>query len=236
MKTKKSKRAPRFEMSSTVHLQTNFYRDQFKKLSFICLFVFITSIICLLVTVLFLLYSPKDIYFPSDYRPNKSSSPAISQFSITPLIPTHQVNMSEPELLQWLMDAVIHSFSYDSQLYPQQTAEYRTYYSKVGWREYQRILLKMIDFNTLTNSQNLISTIVPLGAPTINRQGNNDGVYEWLFEVPVRVRFAGTLEVAGQEMVLQIILSRIPMDTNIDGILITSMSAINIKKQRVVIS
>jgi hypothetical protein len=90
----------------------------------------------------------------------------------------------------------------------------------------------MVQFDTLTNRQALVSVLAPVGAPIIDNQGLSDGRYLWIFKLPVIIRFYGSQNLPDQTMDLTIIVGRISMEDDVYGVQIDSIIASNIKRVR----
>ena len=177
-----------------------------------------------------ILRSPQDVRFPAAYSEQKQENPAITQFSLVPRIAVSKPNLSNSELFQWLTNAVTASFSVDSQQFANEQMADAVFFTENGWAQFNNILNGMYQFNSLTSKDYLISTLRPQGAPIIDNKGVSQGRYMWVIELPVVIHFNGTVQVPDQSMTLKIIVIRTPMDSDIDGVKIEQIQALNVKK------
>jgi hypothetical protein len=222
------------EITVTVPLQNNFYRDQYKKL-FVTLIVAITiSLIVLSVVFFMLLNRPDPVYFSAVYHDDKHLPPAVSKYSIVPLTPVDKPNMSNLEISQWLVNAIVKSFSLNSQEYNAEIQGKRKYFSDKAWVQYQALVNEMVQFDTLTTRQALVSVLTPISAPQFPNQGvlHSKGKYFWIATLPVRIRFYGNESLPVQTMKLAVTVDRISMANDVDGIKIDSIVASEVKHIR----
>jgi len=219
-------------MMATVPVLNNFYRDQYQKLFIALILTMIFGVITLCFGLFLLLNHPQPIYFSAAFHNDKNLPPAISKFSIVPLTPINQANMSDINLSQWVVNAMVKSFSLGSQEYRQEMQENRTYFNQNAWQNYLDIMKNLIQFDTLTTRQALVSVLTPLGAPIIDNQGVSNNQYLWVLKLPVIVKFYGSKSMPDQKMDLSIIVGRISMEKDVYGIKIISIKASNIKQIR----
>lgn len=219
-------------ISTTVVMQRNFYRDQYRKLVFMTGFITLTNIICAFIIAFLLLEHPGKELIQADEVNRPSSNLSATDFDITPQIPVSRPNMKQMEVTQWLLNAIVNSFTYSLQTYTTHLESNQKYYTNTAWRQYTSILNNMVRFDQYKKSEVLIS-ILDLqhgGAPTLYENGVVDGVYTWVYEYPVMVKFAGSVEEPGQSMTLHITVSRTSMKNDPNGIKISNIEAFNVKR------
>lgn len=219
----------RNEISSTVTMHCNFYRDQYRRLVFVTGLVLLVNLACSLVIVFLMLDKPADVYIPAEqvYRPDKI--PNASDLAITPRIPLNRPNMEKMELTQWVLDAIGNSFTYNLQRYKQQKSDNEHYYTDSGWEQYMQILNRIVQFDTLTTQEALVSLIQPQGSPIIYNQGLVNSVYTWVYDFPIMVLFKGTVNIPTETMTLHITVSRTSMEEDVDGVKITGIKAVDVR-------
>lgn len=221
------------EISTTVAMHQHFYRDQYRRLVFMTGFVTLANIFCGLIIVFLLLEHPSDEYISAEIVNTNTSNPSATHFSITPRVPLTRANMQKMELTQWVVDAVTKSFTYTVQTYSTKLNENKYFYTDAGWREYTNILNNMVRFDTYTSKQVLISVVRPIDAPTLFMDGEViNGVYTWIYNFPIRVEFSGSVDMPAQTMTLHITVARTSMENDVDGVKITGIEALNIKRRQ----
>ena len=219
-------------MMMTVPLVNNFYRDQYQKL-FLSLILTLVFGIVSVGFMLFLIFDrPDPVLFSAAYHNDQHLAPAISKFSIVPLTPVNQANMSNQDLSQWIVNALVKSFSISSQEYEQEIANNKNYFGHDAQQSYLSILNNMVQFDNYTTRQSLVSVLKPLGAPIIDNQGVANNQYLWILKLPVVVRFYGSKDLPDQKMNLSIVIGRTSMATDVYGIKIMSIRATDIQRIR----
>ena len=92
------------------------------------------------------------------------------------------------EIQGWLAQAVSESMSFDLANYKENAKSVYVYFSKTGFQQYQAYLQDSGIFDTLKSNQSRMSVFVE-EAPLLLNNSEIEGVYRWLYQVPVTVSF-----------------------------------------------
>ena len=222
---------PKNEMTATVGMQCNFYRDQYRRAVLTTGAVLVMGVLCVLIIVYLSLHKPDDVYISAEDANLPASSPAITNFAIVPHIPLYSPNnMTSGEFSLWILQGIKCSFSYSLPTYKDQLDANKMYYTTQGWEEYMTVLTSLVNFSNLTTKQSLVSTMTPKAAPTVFEEKTVDGVYIWVIDFPIQVKFNGTVNVPWADFTLRLTIVRTPMDEDIYGVKIDGMKIVGIKR------
>lgn len=222
---------PKGPISGTVVMHCHFYRDQYKRVVLITLMALIITILCGLIIAYLALHKPSDVYLSAEDSQLRPESPAIANIAIVPHIPLYSPNnMPTGELTLWILNSIKSSFSYSLATYKEQLEANRAYYTPQGWNTYLTILNQLANFSNLTTKQTLISTVIPKAAPTIFEEKTVDGVYTWTIDIPIQVRFNGTVNIPWAELNIRLTIIRTPMNDDVYGVKIDHVQVLSIKR------
>lgn len=184
----------------------DFYRSGLRS-SFL---IIIASLVlaCLLVLMVISLWNnqPKNVYFA-----------ARSDGVIIPIQPLNQPVVSQSQLTSWVSSAIISVYSYDYLRYRSQLQSAQQYFSPDGWKEFTSSLRSSGNLITVAQ-QKLLLSAVPTGAAVITKSGLLNGVYTWQVQMPVLVTFQSATEVRSQSLLVNVQVSRVPIQNNPQGI------------------
>ena len=65
---------------------------------------------------------------------------------------------------------------------------------------------------------------VPAGAPVIKNQGNNQGAYAWMIQIPIVLQIQGSVNIS-QPLLVTIQVTRVSLENNPKGIGISQFVA-----------
>lgn len=236
-KDKKDKKEKTSELTIPTPLFLNFYRDQYKRAVFSAAAMTLMNLICLFLIIFLFLQQPHDVYVPAEeVAPLSPPSLAISNYTITPRIPTDKPNFSDNELNEWLARTVIQLFSYDLQDYSPKLQKNLLYFLPEAQSQYTDILNKIAPFSEYTTKEVIISVTHLVGAPAVYDQGVANNQYYWIFDLPLQIEFFGSIRFPNQSMTLRITVIRTSMDNDVYGIKIASIVATNIRRSEAIIS
>lgn len=208
-----------------------FYHDQYRWAVSATVVLILTNLFCLFTILFLVLQKPLNIYIPAEYSEIPSRSLAISDFSITPKIPLDQRNFTSGEINEWLFKVITQLFSYDLQNYPQQLRRNQAYFLPDAENQYLTLLNSLAAFSDYTQKDVIVSTVRLMGAPAIYDQGVANGRYFWVFDLPIDVTFSGNVNLAAQSITLRLIIVRTPMENDVDGIKIASITATKLQRK-----
>lgn len=196
----------------TVELQDAFYRDSLNKLVLIIIsFCFATFILFLLLALL-VLQKPAPVVFRVS-----------EDWLVQPPVPLDKPYLSTPDLLQWANDAVQQLFVLDFNNYDTQVQQLRQYFTQTGWKIYLNQLNNYANYNNVQTNK-LFVTIQLQGAPIVLNQGLlPDQYWGWWVQVPVMLRYTGTVSMPSKQVKLQVLIIRVPTQDNLNGVAIDNI-------------
>ncbi len=95
------------------------------------------------------------------------------------------------------------------------------------------ILNSLVIFSNLTTKQSLVSTVSPKAAPTIYEENVIDGVYTWVIDFPIQVKFNGSVNVPLADITLRLTVVRTSMQDDVYGVKIDGMKPVNLRRGNV---
>lgn len=169
-------------METNDALKLVFARNAFyRRMHFLALAAFALSIIvigALICVFVFLIRSPnRTVYFATD---NVSR--------LIQILPVAIPNMSDEEVINWAIDAVEKSYSYDYVNYRAQIQNSQKYFTNYGWQKYMEALTASNNLIALTERK-IIALARVVDQPKITAKGKLGGAYAWKFEMPVLVTY-----------------------------------------------
>jgi intracellular multiplication protein IcmL len=196
-----------------VRLRNNFYRDNYRRLVGILLVMIIVNLL-LIGTVIYLLTSrPSPVYF--------ATSP---DGRITPLHPLNEPIVTPPELLQWVTEAAVETYSYNFVNYRQELQRASEYFTPEGWNQFQQSLRASRNLETVIAKKMVVSA-TPTGAPEITDQGLLNGRYAWRVRLPLLVTYQNAQEQIQQPITVNMVVLRVPLIDSPKGIAIAQFVA-----------
>jgi intracellular multiplication protein IcmL len=196
------------EETSTVELKDDFYRDSFGKVvvAMIGAVVVIAGLVAL--SVFLYLDKPPPITFPVD-----------NDMHVQPPVPLDQPYLSDPELLQWVVDVFSRVFVVDFNYYNDQIKTYSQYFTTNGWQTFLNQLNIYANYNNV-QAYKLFVTSAPTAAPYIIRDGviPDSGKYGWWVQVPLTINYAGYRPPPSKPLALQVLVVRVSTLNNLTGV------------------
>ncbi len=100
----------------------------------------------------------------------------------------NQPHKSDREVGRWLSQAVSESLSFDSSNYKTNAKQILPYFTRDGFKAYQEYLRTSGIFENLKTGDNQLGVFVE-EQPLLLSGNEIDGVYRWLYQVPVTISF-----------------------------------------------
>lgn len=202
-----------------VQLTNNFYRDGFRKVLFSFGLVTIAFVL-VVAAVLYLYFSkPPPVYFATD-----------NQWRTVAAIPVTEGNYpTDPDLKQWVSNALQSIFRYSFINYDNTLRSHRTYFTDNGWQVFQG-LVNRFAAKTMVESTKTFVTGGPDAAPTITRFGliPEQKRYGWWIQVPVSLSYTTPgRDSYTQSLTLNVLVVRIPTLDNLYGVAIENIQVPN---------
>ena len=201
------------EEAQLIRLKDDFYRDGFY--GALAALGIVLVAICLLVALsIYLIWSkPAPVIFATG-----------NDFRILPLVPVDQSYIKQPDLIQWVSNAVPAAFTYDFSTYQQDLNKSMQYFTENGWKNFAAVL------NLYANGDNIQTNKIfinaePAGAPIIQNEGllkeeGLNGVYGWWIQMPLNLSYSNGSKTSVTPLVVQVLVVRVPTVNNIDGVAI----------------
>ena len=128
---------------------------------------------------------------------------------IQPLVPLNQPHHSNEAVANYAVTAVTSALTYSFDRYRQQFQEAQDYFTQpTGWNSFVSAVddSKILD---LVKERRFNSTAVAQNALIVRQGVNDDGIYEWVLQMPVRVTYQSASEVTGQNLMVTVYLKRL---------------------------
>ena len=189
-----------------VRLRQEFYRDSFLKVLISIGLVLTTIAVVASLSVYLFITKPSPVFFSTD-----------NEWRILPPVSVDQPYLSNPDLLQWVGQALPAAFTYDFLNYNSQQQEVTQYFTSKGW---QNLLGQLnnyhIDANSLQKAKMFVNATLT-GAPFILNQGVlPEGKYAWRVQIPMNVSYSNG--VPDRSLVVIALVVRVSTLDYLDGV------------------
>lgn len=199
------------EELEVVRLRNDFYRDGFYKV-FIATVVMLAVLAVLLATSLYLYsYKPAPVTFYTD-----------NDLRAFPPVPVTQSYVKSADLIQWVSEVLPKMFTYDFVNYDKQLKELQQYFTPNGWAKLAPLLDKYANVKQIQTAKLFVNASAN-GTPTIPNQGIIEGRYGWWVQLPLQIYYSGSDRRSDTEIVMQVLVVRIPTTNNLIGIAIDNV-------------
>lgn len=198
-----------------VVLRNNFYRDNYRRLMVVCLGL-------ILITLGLGAWG----FYERANKPPPQYFATTFDGKLIPLIPLDQPSLSDNQLLQWSTEAAVAAYTFNYVNYRKALQDVRIYFTKTG---YQYFLKALRDSNNLQAviDKKMIVSATPTGAPIILRKGilndgTEEGIYSWQVQLPMEIFFQSEQSPITQNIILTMIITRVPTLESPSGVGIAS--------------
>src|SRR3990167_11287251 len=188
--------------SSIVELHDDFYKDSFVKVVMVIIGVCIAILSLMSISLYLYLSKPAPVTFNTDI-----------EWRVQADVPVSLPYVSEPDLLQWVSEAIQNAFVYDFNNYDDQLKHAAKYFTTNGWKVFLDQLNNYANYNTVQTNK-LFVNATPSGAPYIIRKGLLSGQYAWWVQMPVDINYTGYQSLPKKSLILQILIVRISTMNN----------------------
>lgn len=191
----------------------------FKRLHYLVLMAFflcVAVIVGLFAVIYFLATNPNyPVYFATD-----------KVTRLIDVVPLNQPNMTDDDLITWMVNAVQQAYSYDYINFRTQLQNAQNYFTEYGWNNYMEGLTATNNLLAVTQRR-MISIANVVEKPILVTKGILGGAYAWKYRIPLLVaysvppyddksRFYNALQ-------LEVIVQRRPILQSRDGVGIVQM-------------
>lgn len=159
------------------------------------------------------LKEPKPVYFPI-----KKSDQLINS------VPLEKATLTEAELLNWVTEAMIVSFSFNYHNYTRMTEKVENYFDAVGMESYFDFLTRDQDMQKIVANKLIVSGR-PTSAPRVLKDQIINGVYAWEIELPFNLKFHNQISLSAKELLLNILVLRVPETASPVGVKIVKIES-----------
>ena len=193
-----------------VLLRNNFYRDNFRRMVTLCLFLLV--IMAGLVGYLYYqwLEKPLPTYFATT-----------TDGKLFQMEPMERPFLNEAQLNQWVVEAAVAAYSYNFVNYREALQEVKQYFTENGYRQFLDALKTSRNLEAV-QTKKLVSTAVATGAPVIVNQGILNNAYAWRIQLPMKVTYQSANELIPQNIIVTILVTRVPIWQSAKGVAIES--------------
>jgi intracellular multiplication protein IcmL len=165
------------DAQAMIFLRNAFYR----RLHYFALSAFLLSLVVIAVlawVVMYLVENPTPpLYFATD-----------NVGRLIEIIPVDRPNMPTEEVIDWVVEAVEASYTYDFVNYRQQLQGVQRYFTTYGWTRYREALRASNNIIGLTQRK-MIFTASVIERPKVIAQGLLGGAYAWKMQMPLLVTY-----------------------------------------------
>ncbi len=138
-------------------------------------------------------------------------------------MPLSEPGFSTPALLEWAVEAVASSYSFNFINYEQIISNSAIYYTKAGYQNYRRSLIENNIANSVDRKKYILSA-VPTSAPVITKEKPTpDGIYNWQLQFPIQMVYQNVREVQRSDWIVTLSIIRVPTTEAPDGLAIAAM-------------
>ncbi len=123
-------------------------------------------------------------------------------------VPLELPSLTDAELLNWVTEAMIVSFSFNYHNYDKITNKIDEFFDSIGISSYLKMITDNKQIQQVVN-QKMILSGRPTGAPRIIKDGVIDGRYAWEVSLPFILKFRSQQIKSDVELVLDILVVRV---------------------------
>ncbi len=198
----------------TVHLQDNFYRDNYFR---------VLLILGLLILINVGLGGV--IYYQSTLKPIPQYFGMTADDRIIPTYPLTDPVIESSSLLQWTNQTILGSFNYDYKDYVKRLKLSSVKFTPKGWDEFQSVLKKVGNLKLLVDKM-LVSRAVPTGAPVIRDQGILNNRYAWKVQMPLTIYYDGLDDSYSRHVEVTVLVTRVSNLSEPRGVAISQFTVV----------
>ncbi len=138
-------------------------------------------------------------------------------------MPLSEPGITTPALLEWAVEAVVNSYSFNFVNYEQVISNSAIYYTKAGYQNYRRSLIESNIANSVDRKKYILSA-VPMSAPVVTKEKPTpDGVYNWQLQFPIQMNYQNVREAQRSDWIVTLSIVRVPTNEAPDGLAIAAM-------------
>ncbi len=191
----------------TVVTRNEFYRDGFRNLIRIAILEGVIIVGLILTLIVYINNSVShDRYFATT-----------ADGRIMQLAPLNQPYMTTAALLSWVAQAATDVMTFGFHDYQRQLQAASRHFTKTGWETFTTALQASRIVESVQAQQQVV-TAVPRSAPVLLKQGVLNGRYRWVIQMPIQVSYKATNSNRNDNLLLTLVIERVPSLENPDGV------------------
>lgn len=195
----------------TAKMVHQFYQDHY--FSLVLLFF---GLLILTGVTLFWAFYEKSIHHPPEYFPTTANSNLVASISLD------KPNLSSAALLQWTVEAMTSSYSFNFVNYKKSLQEARMYFTQAGYMNYLNELRNLNVISLVTDRKFVLSS-APTSAPILLKEKVIDGLYTWQVQLPMVVVYHSAKDELRQYLILTMLIIRVPTSESPKGVSIAGL-------------
>lgn len=194
------------------HFRNYFYRDGFRKITFVLMFSLILNVCLAIIAGYLFVFKPAPQYFATS-----------TNGGLFKMIPTSEPTVKSEQVLSFASQAAIKTTSFDWLNYQQSLSFAQKYFTAAGSQAFENALQTSGTIKTVTDSR-FSATGYITGIPTIVKKGLIGSTYTWRVSIPMTIQYENPSRTSNQQVVVDMLVTRVSTDTNYQGILIEQYS------------
>jgi hypothetical protein len=137
--------------------------------------------------------------------------------------PLSEPSLSTSALLEWGVQAVVDSYSFNFINLEQIITKSSIFYTKAGYQNYRRTLIESNIANSVDRKRYVLS-VIPTAAPNILKESRTpEGFYSWLIQFPIAMVYQNVRETQRSEWIVTMAIQRVPLSESPDGVAIAAL-------------
>lgn len=183
----------------------SFFRNNYR----LVIFVLIAAIFLILGMVVYVLYQLSHRPLPEFY----AIAPDNKKMMLNAY---NEPNLLPNTLLKWASKAAVTAYTFDFVNYKSQILAARPYFTALGWADYQRSVLRLLE--DIVQKQLFVNGVIS-APPIISNQGILPGKgYVWRVQVPFLVTYQSAEHSSRQNFVILMTIMKVPTTQDPNGI------------------
>lgn len=137
--------------------------------------------------------------------------------------PLSEPYLPQAALLEWGVQAVVDSYTFNFVNYEQVITNSSIYFTKAGYQNYRRTLIESNIANSVDRKKYVLS-VVPSSAPNILKESlTPDGSYSWLLQFPISMTYQNVRETQRSDWIVTMAIQRVPLSESPSGVSIAAL-------------
>jgi intracellular multiplication protein IcmL len=133
-----------------------------------------------------------------------------------------QPNLSTDVLLHWAEEAATTAYTFDFYNYKQVMQTVRSYFTDAGYDGFLAALKASRTIEDVVSKKLVVSCVITGNPILLNEGATPDGTYAWQVQFPLLITYQSASEQAKQQMILTLLIARVPTLESPKGVGIAS--------------